>query len=617
MTPTPLTLDAEGFTAPVSPDLDAAYTAERHGLMRQSLPLTVALYLLFVGLATAVEWVFFRSRWPITLSVYAAHVTASLVALALARNRRISIDVICVTVTSVWSLVLTAYTVVLVGLDPERFASAQICLLYGLFFMLPWAWRHQLVVSLMALLGLLAACVPMGLTVEVVYALVVVLTGTITSTGGVRFLDRYRRDDFVRRTLLERVSADQQREADVAASLLHVSETLSVNLSEPELLHSLTRVAVQAVGCDWGSTFVWDDAREAYRLGGLWGATPEVAEEMQAVEFTAATLPLIDELRPGVLVEIENAASQTLVPHALLDRWGVASQIVAPIARGDRIMGALCLAYRERRGPFSEVELRLARGISHSTTLALATLQLIEDLRIANQLRSEFVSTMSHELRTPLNVILGFAEIARDPDIDGDERRHCLQRVEVAGRELLRLIDDTLAVGRLEAGRESIDREPIDLAGAWSSIGRQCAAMCDSTDVTLRWNAVALETPVETDARKLGMIVRNLVHNAVKFTEQGSIDVDLRVQATTLVLTVSDPGIGIAPKNHEAIFEMFRQADGSDTRRYGGTGLGLYIVRRFVGQLDGTIAVDSALGRGTTFTVTLPLRPGRSLSNVA
>ena len=593
-----------------------AYAAERRRLMRQRLPVTALLYLALVGTATVIDLLFHPGRLPMALAVYGGHVTASVLGVLLGRLRPVHVEAICTVLGCTWSLLLTAYTVLPVDTNPERFASGQICLLYGLFFMMPWGWRPQLAVSLTALGGLLAAGLPLGFTEEVVYGLVIVLTGTLTSTGGVYFLDRYRLDGFVRNALLSRTSAEKQEEADIAAALLHVSETLSQHVSEPDLLHRLTRVAVQALGCDWGSTFVWNAERRVYTLGGLCDAPPGVRDEIAAIEFDPSDLPLIDQLVPGRLVEIEDAAQQVLIPPALLQRWHVASQIIVPIARGAHVVGALCLAYRERRGPFSERERRLARGIVHSTTLALATLSLIDDLRVANRLRSEFVSTMSHELRTPLNVILGFAEMARDPDVDEVQRAGCLRRIEVAGRELLRLIEDTLAIGRLEAGRETVERESRDLADLWTALGHECAGMRNDAHVALEWSAVPPGQRVALDARKLGMIVRNLVHNALKFTSRGRVHASLRSDGTALTLRVTDTGIGIHPDDHAAVFEMFRQADGSDTRRYGGTGLGLYIVKRFVQELGGTIRLESAPGRGSTFTVTLPLGTD-GLSHVA
>jgi signal transduction histidine kinase len=127
-----------------------------------------------------------------------------------------------------------------------------------------------------------------------------------------------------------------------------------------------------------------------------------------------------------------------------------------------------------------------------------------------------------------------------------------------------------------------------------------------NADVRLEWSDAVPDVRLVTDARKLTVVVRNLIGNALKFTEHGWVRAEATLDDGAVVLRVADTGIGIRAEDQEAIFEMFRQADGSDSRRYGGTGLGLYIVRRFVQQLGGTIALESAPGRGSVFHVRLP-----------
>jgi signal transduction histidine kinase len=124
--------------------------------------------------------------------------------------------------------------------------------------------------------------------------------------------------------------------------------------------------------------------------------------------------------------------------------------------------------------------------------------------------------------------------------------------------------------------------------------------------VRLEWSATAPAISMVTDPRKLATALRNLVSNALKFTEEGRVRAEVARAGDRVEFRVADTGIGIRPEDHAAVFEMFRQADGSDSRRYGGSGLGLYIVRRFVHQLGGTVGLDSAPGRGSVFTVTLP-----------
>ena len=130
--------------------------------------------------------------------------------------------------------------------------------------------------------------------------------------------------------------------------------------------------------------------------------------------------------------------------------------------------------------------------------------------------------------------------------------------------------------------------------------------MPQNPDVVLEWGPSVPDVTVRADSRRLAMVVRNLVGNALKFTDRGWVRAEMLVEGSEAVLRVSDTGIGIAPEDQDRVFEMFRQADGSDSRRYAGTGLGLYLVRRFVEQLGGRVDLMSTVGRGSVFTVRMP-----------
>jgi signal transduction histidine kinase len=197
--------------------------------------------------------------------------------------------------------------------------------------------------------------------------------------------------------------------------------------------------------------------------------------------------------------------------------------------------------------------------------------------------------------------------MTQEDDLDETERRQFLHRIEEAGRDLLRLIEDTLAMGRIESGRDRAVLEPIDLEILWERLHRECVVLPQKHSVALEWQPIAGPATLVTDPRKLTIVMRNLVHNALKFTEAGWVRAQVTIENGQLILTVSDTGIGIEPRDQTAVFEMFRQGDGSDTRRYGGTGLGLHIVQRYVEQLGGAIALASAPGVGSRFSVTLPL----------
>ncbi|MEW6268939.1 MAG: HAMP domain-containing sensor histidine kinase [Thermodesulfobacteriota bacterium] len=240
-----------------------------------------------------------------------------------------------------------------------------------------------------------------------------------------------------------------------------------------------------------------------------------------------------------------------------------------------------------------------------------ANRRLIEALEAANRVRAEFLSTMSHELRTPLNVMLGLAEMARDPEFDAAERDDMLERIQRAGVRLLELVEGTLEVGDLEAGRVGIEQRSVAIATLWSELEQGCSDLLPRGEVALYWDDDLPPGEIRTDPCKLLVIVRNLLGNALKFTDRGHVVLRLAGDADRVALVVEDTGIGIRHEDQELVFEMFRQADSSETRRFEGCGLGLYIVRQLAHRLGGSVEVASEPGRGSRFTVTLPRDPSR------
>jgi signal transduction histidine kinase len=285
--------------------------------------------------------------------------------------------------------------------------------------------------------------------------------------------------------------------------------------------------------------------------------------------------------------------------------------LFACLQRDGRMLGILSLHQHAREPRFSEQALRLADGFAHQAAIALANARLVEDLTEANRVKSEFLSTMSHELRTPLNVIIGFAEIGRD-GTGTEEPEACFAKIEEAGRELFNLIEDTLQIGRFESGRDEVRLEQVALPALWRSLGEACGRLPRRTTVSLDWNEAMPIAGLVSDPRKLGIVVRNLVGNALKFTERGHVRASAQCEGEHLVIEVRDTGIGIAPEDQAVVFEKFRQVDGSDSRRFGGAGLGLYIARCYIEQLGGTVTLTSTPGVGSTFTVRLPLRDVQS-----
>jgi signal transduction histidine kinase/CheY-like chemotaxis protein/CHASE3 domain sensor protein len=242
-----------------------------------------------------------------------------------------------------------------------------------------------------------------------------------------------------------------------------------------------------------------------------------------------------------------------------------------------------------------------------------------DELQRANEYKSEFLANMSHELRTPLNSTLILAKLLAD-NKDGNltaAQVKFAKTITSAGNDLLALINDVLDLSRIEAGKVELAPEQVPMAAAIESLVKTFQPTADQKHVRFSW-AVEPGVPeqIETDPQRLGQILKNLLSNAFKFTENG--EVALRVFAPrsgTVAFAVRDTGVGIAPHQQEVIFEAFRQADGSIHRKFGGTGLGLSISRDLAALLGGAITVQSAVGEGSVFTLTLPraFKPGMPL----
>jgi signal transduction histidine kinase len=472
--------------------------------------------------------------------------------------------------------------------DVEGAAAAYVALMLGTTLLLPWGAGPQAASAVVALGGY-AWNVAGASTLPSLAALCVVASAFPVAVAGARLIDRYRATSF----------AHAWRQVQ----LVSLARELAEHVEPGEVIATVLERGLRLVDADSAAVSLHDPSRRVYRVEAMAGAGVERAEWMIGLEAPEDYPPAPRIVAAGTLQLPEEDPESPIV--RLLAEHGGRRLLYVAMRHGGNVVGIMNLMRRDDR-PFDEADRLLARSLADQAAVALHTARLVADLRRASRLKSEFVSTMSHELRTPLNVILGFTEMARDAGGDRAAQEECLGRIEAAGRDLLALIEGTLEVGKLEAGREDVELQPLALPAYWAELGRGCARMPCRAGVVLDWQEAVPAVEVVTDRRKLALIVRNLVGNALKFTEHGRVEVAAALGDDALEVSVADTGIGIRPEDQETIFEMFRQADGSDSRRYGGTGLGLYLVRRFVEQLGGTVAVDSAPDRGSTFTVRVP-----------
>lgn len=240
------------------------------------------------------------------------------------------------------------------------------------------------------------------------------------------------------------------------------------------------------------------------------------------------------------------------------------------------------------------------------------------ELTKALQAKSDFLAMTSHEIRTPLNGILGMTQVMlADRNVEGALRTK-IQTVHGAGETMRALVDDILDLSKMETGKLAINRAPVRLRDLLREASALWRAKAESKGLSFTLDLDGCPALIEEDEDRVRQILFNLLSNAVKFTEKGGVTLFARADGARLTIAVADTGIGIAPAQHELIFEKFQQADQSTSRRYGGTGLGLAICRNLAEAMDGAVTVASEPGAGATFTLSLPLRAiGAEESDVA
>jgi PAS domain S-box-containing protein len=402
--------------------------------------------------------------------------------------------------------------------------------------------------------------------------------------------------------------AAQRVEAEVASALARVGEEMIASIDSPQILDRLCQLTAEVLACDWSQALLWEAEDDVYLPAAVASAS-------------APTLPpgtrIPRRLLAGLLHRLEHEevalldadACRALPPQLLPPGQHCSAALYFAIRRGGVGVGVLMAGYRVHPEPFTHAQVRIARGVAHLAALALEHARLLDALAQANRLKSEFVATMSHELRTPLNIILGYNDLLQERSFGSltPEQAEILVRVGRSGQELLELVNATLDLSRLETGKLPVDLAVVALDQVVRQIDDEARELLrDRPGLALRWELAPDLPALRTDAGKLKVILKNLITNAVKFTERGEVVVRGTAVSAGLELTVSDTGIGIAPEALPIIFEAFRQADSSMTRRYGGVGLGLHVVQRLVDLLGGTVNVHSAVGVGSTFRIWLP-----------
>ncbi len=304
-------------------------------------------------------------------------------------------------------------------------------------------------------------------------------------------------------------------------------------------------------------------------------------------------------------------------PDSKAARSGVGSLVIVPLLRAGEAIGALNVG-RDQVRPFTDRQIALLETFADQAVIAIENARLFreladrsEQLERASRHKSEFLANMSHELRTPLNAIIGYTELTLD-GIYGEVSDRVLEvlgRVRTSGQHLLGLINAVLDLSRIEAGQLVLAPAPYSPRDLVHTVVAQVESLAAAKGLRLR---VTLPSDLPNgvgDERRLTQVLLNLVGNAIKFTDVGEVAIRVVAMDGHFTFAVTDTGPGVAEADRERIFGEFQQADDRRVRERGGTGLGLAIARRIVELHGGRIWLESEVGRGSTFTFTVPLLP--------
>ena len=399
--------------------------------------------------------------------------------------------------------------------------------------------------------------------------------------------------------------------------LLESSTALAGSLDYDTTLSVLARICVPELA-DWAIVYCVDDDGSVQRLE-VTHRDPERAaavREMEASTIEAKDHPVLAAIRSRTPLLVESGSAQWLDAMAenarqreLFAEFGFESLIVVPLATHDRALGAVALVSSRPSRRFDADDLALAEDIARRAALAMVSARLYEETRRANEGKADFLAIVSHDLRTPLTAIIGYAELLEMgvPEPLPVAAQQPVQRIRTSARHLLYLLKELLSFARLDAGREEVRLQDVDLRDIGREIGAVMEPLAAEHRLRLQLSMPNDAVFARTDPDKIRQVLLNLVGNAVKYTEHGEVHLEISPpEGGEVCVRVRDTGVGIAEEHLAHIFEPFWQVDPTRRSRDGGTGLGLSVVQRLMRLVSGKVRVESVLGEGTTFTVTLP-----------
>ena len=390
---------------------------------------------------------------------------------------------------------------------------------------------------------------------------------------------------------------------------------LTASESIAEIIDGVVERLMEATGADAALVRVWKKETGASLVTGYRGFSEEHVNQMEFTLLAGAVEWVVQNGEPIVAADI---AAEPRFKTKIQQQLGFRSSATLPLRIHNAVQGIIHLSSRTP-GRFDEGQKDLLMAIAQQMGVALENRQLFENLKTskdelekASKVKDEFLSVMSHELRTPLAVVIGYAGMVKEKMLGeiNDKQEDALQKLLTRANDQLNMINALMQITHIESRALVLERHLVNLSDLLAHLKAEYALNHPKDKVEVLWDYPAEPIAIVTDSGKLKEILVNLINNALKFTNQGSVTVSMRLtedlRRKWVELKVADTGVGIAEDQHSRIFDKFYQVDSSETRLYGGTGLGLYIVKHFTAFLGGELAVDSEPGKGSTFTVKIP-----------
>ena len=414
------------------------------------------------------------------------------------------------------------------------------------------------------------------------------------------------------------VDVSERLRSELSRQILsETTAVLSSTLEYEETLRNVARLAVPTLA-DWCAVDLVSKNGEVQRLvvEHVDRRKKRVAEELSVTYGMESDRGVSAVLRSCRAALIPEPSETDLLGRELDDRYralfrrlGLRSAMIAPLVARGRPLGAIIFVTGESGRRFGEEDLALAEELAFRAAVAIDNARLYHESQAANRAKADFLAVISHELRTPLTAILGYAELLNlgIPDPITESQQEHVERIDLSARHLLQVIEEILSVVTLESGASPVERRPVSCNDLLRTASVIIEPLARAKGLELRTELDDDAMEVNTDAHKLIQALLNLLTNAVKFTDAGTVSLGIRPSRNHVEFVVRDTGVGLGDAERERVFDAFWQAEQPITRRAGGAGLGLTVTRRIAEILGGEILIDSQPQSGSAFTLRLPL----------